>query len=81
MKGLRMPSTNNATFDMCTLLRINSGAVENLRHFIDHAVEKSLPKQSEKIDIPNTNSCTDNGFQSPKYGQPETPTEVENVDF
>ncbi|KAF5296228.1 hypothetical protein FQA39_LY12565 [Lamprigera yunnana] len=82
MRGLRMPSTNTATIDICNLLNIDLENLENLRVFIDEAVEKGTPTLADKpSDYSNSVMCTNAGFESPKYGQPETPLEVENVYF
>lgn len=81
MRGLRMPSTNTAINDISNLLHINPETLEDLRRFVDQTVEKGIPKPTEKSTTPNSNACTDSGFESPKYGQPETPTEVEDVYF
>lgn len=78
-----MPSLNTAVMDICNLLHTNPENLENLRIFIDKTVEKGIPNQSEKTSTAtNSNSCSDSStYESPKYGQPETPTEVENIYF
>ncbi|KAK4887266.1 hypothetical protein RN001_003537 [Aquatica leii] len=82
MRGLRMSSTDNATMDICNLLNIDLENLESLRIFIDQAVERGIPSTTEKTSTyPNPNSCSNSAFESPKYGQPETPPEVENVHF
>ncbi|KAK5643839.1 hypothetical protein RI129_007684 [Pyrocoelia pectoralis] len=82
MRGLRMSSTTAATNDICSLLNVDPESLENLRIFIDQAVEKGMPTSPQKVNVyPNSNSCSNAAFESPKYGQPETPPDVENIYF
>lgn len=84
MRGLRMPSADAAVNDICSLLHIESTGLDLLSRYIDRIVEKSSSsKQPEKSSTSSSSSsqCSDSGYDSPKYGQPETPTEVENVYF
>lgn len=84
MRGLRMSSTDAAVGDVCTLLQIDPAGLDLLTRYVDRIVEKSsTAKQPEKSATSTSPSqCSDSsGYESPKYGQPETPTEVENVYF
>lgn len=59
------------------MLNVDLPTIDFLVTIIDNAVAQvvapSHPVQPEKT--------VSQGYESPKYGQPETPTEVENIYF
>lgn len=63
--------------DICNMLNVDMSTINVLVAVIDNAVaqvvESPQPSHNEKT--------VSQGYESPKYGQPETPTEVENVYF
>uniref|UniRef100_A0A6P7GFV0 G1/S-specific cyclin-D2-like n=1 Tax=Diabrotica virgifera virgifera TaxID=50390 RepID=A0A6P7GFV0_DIAVI len=75
VRGLKLMFSEIAIRDVCSLLNVNPQAVEVVVAVIDSAVAKVLPKST----TPEPNTVQ--GYESPQYGQPETPTEVENIEF
>ncbi|KYB28107.1 G1/S-specific cyclin-D2 [Tribolium castaneum] len=75
VRGLKLSSSTAATSDVCSMVSIESETLEVLVAIVDNAVDKVVPKTPEKP------SKTVEGFESPQYPQPETPTEVENIYF
>lgn len=77
VRGLKLSSTELAMNDICNMLNIDMGTIDFLVAVIDNAVAQVVappqPTQPEKT--------VSQGYESPKYGQPETPTEVENIYF
>lgn len=64
--------------DICRMLNVDLPTIDYLVAVIDNAVAQVVapsvsPAQPEKT--------VNQGYKSPKYGQPETPTEVENIYF
>lgn len=58
------------------MIGIEPESLEVLVTIVDNTVDKVVPKTPEK----NTKTVED--YESPpQYGQPETPTEVENIYF
>lgn len=78
IRGLKLPSTELAVSEICQLVNIDPIALEVLIRIVDSAVEKVVPRTPE---LPENKCSTTQGFESPKYGQPETPTEVDNIYF
>ncbi|CAH1159615.1 unnamed protein product [Phaedon cochleariae] len=76
VRGLKLSSTEVALHDICRALNVSPRTVEFLVGLIDKAVSKVAPPTPERTE---TNAVR--GYESPRYGQPETPTEVENVYF
>lgn len=78
-----MLSSHIATRDICMLTKVEPISLEILIRFVDQAVEKVTHPTShdERAHTPTTKYVTNDEFDSPKYGQPETPTEVENIYF
>ncbi|KAK9870141.1 hypothetical protein WA026_006233 [Henosepilachna vigintioctopunctata] len=77
LRGLKLPSTRQAILDICSMVGIDIMALEILVRLIDHAVEKVVPRSEP---VPE-NKVPTQGYESPQYGQPNTPTEVDNVYF
>lgn len=75
-----MSSSRVASRDVCLLTQADPIFLESLVILIDRIVEVSPPAQ-DKNQPPSSKCVTNDEFESPKYGQPETPTEVENVYF
>ncbi|XP_018572022.1 G1/S-specific cyclin-D2-like [Anoplophora glabripennis] len=69
VRGLKLPSSDRAIVDICTMLKTRPARMEVLAAIIDNKVIKlsSNSKDSESL--------------SPQYLQTETPTEVENILF
>lgn len=80
-----MLSSDIATRDICRLTQVDPISLEILIRFVDRAVEKVTHPQTdddERTEQTSITKCvTNDQFDSPKYGQPETPTEVENIYF
>lgn len=72
IRGLKLTSSDVATRDVCAMVGLDSENLEVLVRIVDAVVDKVVPKSPEK---------TVNGYESPQYPQPETPTEVENIYF
>lgn len=81
VRGLKLPFSNAATRDVCHLTHVDPINLELLVRFIDQQVEKVVPQVSERAASPSNKLTTNNDFESPTYGQPETPTEVESIYF
>ncbi|RZC43144.1 hypothetical protein BDFB_002587 [Asbolus verrucosus] len=75
VRGLKLTSANVATRDVCSMISLDIETLEVLVGIVDGAVEKVVPKTPEK----KVKSVE--GYESPQYSQPETPTEVENIYF
>lgn len=76
-----MSSSVIATRDICMMTKVDPISLEILIRFIDQAVEKVTHQAPDRAQVPPTKYVTSDEFDSPKYGQPETPTEVENIYF
>lgn len=77
-----MASAHVATHDICNLTRVDPISLEILIRFVDEVVEKVMKESPGRELLPSSKHVTnDSEFSSPTYGQPETPTEVENVYF
>lgn len=61
------------------MLNVDPKTIEFLVGVIDNAVSKVAPSTPEKPET--TLTKTVQGYESPQYGQPKTPTEVENIYF
>lgn len=83
VRGLKLASASQATRDICNLTRVDPINLELLIRFVDEQVEKVVKQANQtKQSTETTNKhSTNNAYESPTYGQPETPTEVENVYF
>ncbi|XP_074037530.1 G1/S-specific cyclin-D2 [Leptinotarsa decemlineata] len=73
VRGLKLPSTNQAISDICGILNVNPSSIEYLVTVIDDAVAK--------VSTAKTGTKPAQGYECPQYGQPETPTEVEVIYF
>lgn len=83
MRGLKLPSASQATKDICNLTHVDPISLELLVRFVDEQIEKVVSQDTTKSP-PDTNMnkhATNNGYESPTYGQPETPTEVDSIYF
>ncbi|XP_056642350.1 G1/S-specific cyclin-D2-like [Diorhabda sublineata] len=78
IRGLKLSSSEVALRDTCNMLNVNPRTVEFLVGVIDNAVSKVAPSLTPTTPESKT---TVQGYESPHYGQPETPTEVENIYF
>ncbi|KAL3266198.1 hypothetical protein HHI36_010381 [Cryptolaemus montrouzieri] len=78
IRGLKLPSSQQAVLDICSIVGIDIVALEILVRVIDQAVEKVVPRSPEAE--PQEKMSTQ-GYESPQYGQPNTPTEVDNIYF
>ncbi|KAG5882106.1 hypothetical protein JTB14_016869 [Gonioctena quinquepunctata] len=76
VRGLKLSATQEAGKDICKMLNVSVETIEYLVGVIDSAVAKVAPPTPEKME-----TKTVQGYESPQYGQPETPTEVENIYF
>lgn len=81
VRGLKQPFANDATRDICHLTRVDPINLELLIRFIDQQVEKVVPQAAEKQNHGTNKYPTNGEFDSPTYGQPETPTEVDSIYF
>ncbi|XP_066146356.1 G1/S-specific cyclin-D2 [Euwallacea fornicatus] len=80
MRGLKLPCQRAAMSEICTLLTVTVEEIEPLINVVDNVVEKvANPEGSDQKSKEASKKPT--GYESPGYGQPETPTEVENVYF
>ncbi|XP_060531146.1 G1/S-specific cyclin-D2-like [Cylas formicarius] len=77
VRGLKLSCQSDAVQDVCRMLNVNVETLEYLVSVVDRLVEKVVPPAPTKGEPSKTVS----GYESPKYGQPETPTEVENIYF
>lgn len=78
VKGLKLSSTKEAINDICNMLNVDLPTIEYLVAVIDNAVAQVVAPSISPIPPAKT---VNQGYESPKYGQPETPTEVENIYF
>lgn len=63
--------------DICNMLNVDLPTIDFLVAVIDNAVAQVVaPTQTVQQE-----KAVSQGYESPKYGQPETPTEVENIYF
>lgn len=60
--------------DICSLLNVDMSTINFLVTVIDNAV-------AQVVAAPQPEKDSSQGYESPKYGHPETPTEVENIYF
>ncbi|XP_018326730.1 G1/S-specific cyclin-D2-like [Agrilus planipennis] len=81
IRGLKLSSDNQATRDVCYILNLDPISLELLVRFVDQIVEKVVPQKPKPNPNDTAKGVSNNGFESPNYKQPETPTEVENVYF
>lgn len=84
VRGLKLASAGQATKDICNLTRVDPINLELLVRFVDEQVEKVVSQASEKSShehSSNKHAASGNGYESPTYGQPETPTEVDSIYF
>nr|CAH7753111.1 unnamed protein product [Callosobruchus chinensis] len=80
-RGLKLTSADAAVLETCAMLNVALRSVEYLVTVIDGAVASmASPQQPQKQEEQKTVS-TQQGYESPQYGQPETPTEVESIYF
>ncbi|CAG9861721.1 unnamed protein product [Phyllotreta striolata] len=78
VRGLKLPTAEAASRDVCRMLNADPATIESLVCLIDGAVSKATPGVAEPMDA-QTTKTVQGGYESPQYGQPETPTEVEKV--
>lgn len=66
--------------EICKMLKVEVDQIDLLINVVDNVVEKVANPDSvdQKSKEPTKKPA---GYESPGYGQPETPTEVENVYF
>lgn len=68
------------TVDICASTGVEQSMLENLVQFVDQIVEGAVVQTPEPR-ATQDKYVTSGEFESPTYGQPETPTEVDNVYF
>lgn len=81
VRGLKLPCTSGATRDICHLTQVDPINLELLVRFVDQQIESVVPQTPTKPPTSTSKLTTNDEFESPTYGQPETPTEVENIYF
>ncbi|XP_065158427.1 G1/S-specific cyclin-D2-like [Atheta coriaria] len=79
-RGLKLPVPLIVTVDICASTGVEQSMLENLVQFVDQIVEGAVVQTPEPR-ATQDKYVTSGEFESPTYGQPETPTEVDNVYF
>ncbi|KAL1509207.1 hypothetical protein ABEB36_003980 [Hypothenemus hampei] len=80
VRGLKFPGQRAAMNEICKLLNVDVEQIELLINVVDNVVEKvANPEGADQKSGQSLKKAE--GYESPGYGQPETPTEVENVYF
>ncbi|XP_019766072.2 G1/S-specific cyclin-D2 [Dendroctonus ponderosae] len=80
VRGLKMSCHEAAMSEVCTMLKADMGEISQLINVVDKLIEKvATPENGDQKDKEAAKKPA--GYESPTYGQPETPTEVENVYF
>jgi hypothetical protein len=86
VRGLNSPSAATALTSVCALTRVDPAAAEHVVHHIEHVVAletaslQPLPTATNKV----SNSASSFGklvSVADETGQPETPTDVQDVHF
>ncbi|CAG9761950.1 unnamed protein product [Ceutorhynchus assimilis] len=80
VQGLKLPCQRAAMNEICKMLNVDVDQIDLLINIVDNVVEKVANPEAanQKAKEPTKKPA---GYESPGYGQPETPTEVENVYF
>ncbi|XP_030745595.1 G1/S-specific cyclin-D2-like [Sitophilus oryzae] len=83
IRGLKLPCQIVAVKDICQMLNVSVDTIERLINIVDNVVDKVASPAAPAQSQPEQSSTKHQpaGYESPGYGQPETPTEVENVYF
>ncbi|CAH1985169.1 unnamed protein product [Acanthoscelides obtectus] len=82
VRGLKLTTADAAVRETCSMLNIALRSVEYLVSVIDSAVASmASPQVQQQMKEHEKNASSQQGYESPQYGQPETPTEVESIYF
>ncbi|XP_050298699.1 G1/S-specific cyclin-D2 [Anthonomus grandis grandis] len=80
VRGLKLSCQSIAVDEICSMLNVDVTKIDLYINVVDSVVERvANPEGAEKKTKEPAKKPA--GYESPTYGQPETPTEVENVYF
>ncbi|KAJ9601043.1 hypothetical protein L9F63_000778, partial [Diploptera punctata] len=84
VRGLNSPSASIVMSSVCALTRVDPAAAEAVVHHIERVVESTASLQSLPPSHKITNTTTSSGklvSVADETGQPETPTDIQDIHF
>lgn len=79
--GLKARSAETAAHDISALTACNPTTIQLLFRHIEKIVDKEVANLSTKENSKEVNYTNNELLDNPKYGQPETPADIQDIDF